>query len=43
VIDKLVKDTPCYMPVCDDGSVQVLWNNPAVTWFGVYKLEPALI
>jgi len=42
VIDKLVKDTPCYMLVCDDGSFQVLLTNPAVTWFGVYKLEPAL-
>jgi len=38
----LVKDTPCYMLVCDDGSFQVLWTIPVVTWFGVYKLELAL-
>ena len=29
------------MLVCDDGSFQVLWTNPAVTWLRVYKLEPA--
>ena len=31
------------MLVCVDGSIlEVLWTNPAVTWFVVYKLEPAL-
>jgi len=39
----LVKYTPLYMLVCVDGSIlEVLWTNPAVTWFVVYKLEPAL-
>jgi len=35
MIDKLVKDTPCYMIVGDDGSFQVLWSILVVTWCGV--------
>ena len=36
MIDKLVKDTPCYMIVCDDGSGIMEYPSGHVVWSPLY-------